>query len=91
MAAGGGGERSRAAEGDVEQSRTAPYGFDAAKLRGARTAAGVSVARIARAVGVTDRAMSLYLAGTRIPRSAALPRLAAPSAPPRPSGGRWSE
>lgn len=80
VAAGGGGERSRAAEGDVEQSRTAPYGFDAAKLRGARTAAGV-----------TDRAMSLYLAGTRIPRSEALPRLAAPSAPPRPSEGRWSE
>ncbi|MFJ8478425.1 hypothetical protein [Kitasatospora sp. NPDC094011] len=28
-----------------------PYGFEAAKLRAARTAAGASVARIARAAG----------------------------------------
>jgi transcriptional regulator with XRE-family HTH domain len=56
---------------------TTPYGFDAAKLRAARTAAGASVARIARAVGVTERAVSLYLAGTRTPRPEALPRLAA--------------
>ncbi|MFJ5951431.1 helix-turn-helix domain-containing protein [Streptomyces noursei] len=54
-----------------------PYGFDAAKLRAARTAAGASVARIAREVGVTERAVSLYLAGTRIPLPQLLPRLAA--------------
>ncbi len=35
---------------------TTPYGFDAAKLRAACTAAGASVARIARAVGITERA-----------------------------------
>ncbi|GLF98215.1 helix-turn-helix domain-containing protein [Streptomyces yaizuensis] len=54
-----------------------PYGFDAAKLRAARTAAGTSVARIARAAGVSDRAVSLYLAGSRVPRPEILPRLAA--------------
>ena len=53
------------------------YGFDPVKLRAARTAAGVSVARIARAAGVTERAVSLYLAGSRIPRAEVLPRLAA--------------
>ncbi|MFE7528954.1 helix-turn-helix domain-containing protein [Kitasatospora sp. NPDC057542] len=56
---------------------TTPYGFDAAKLRAARAAAGVSVARIAREVGVTERAVSLYLAGTRVPKPELLPRLAA--------------
>ncbi|MFJ6775029.1 helix-turn-helix domain-containing protein [Kitasatospora sp. NPDC091257] len=55
---------------------TFPYGFDAAKLRVARTAAGASVARIAREAGVTERAVSLYLAGTRVPRPELLPRLA---------------
>ncbi|WP_415954374.1 helix-turn-helix domain-containing protein [Streptomyces sp. KLOTTS4A1] len=54
-----------------------PYGFDAAKLRAARTAAGTSVARIAQAAGVSERAVSLYLAGTRTPRPEILPRLAA--------------
>ncbi|MFC8454407.1 helix-turn-helix domain-containing protein [Kitasatospora sp. NPDC057223] len=44
-----------------------PYGFDAAKLRAARSAAGTSVARISRAAGVSERAVSLYLAGTRTP------------------------
>ncbi|WP_425556195.1 helix-turn-helix domain-containing protein [Kitasatospora nipponensis] len=56
---------------------TTPYGFDATKLRAARTAAGASVARIAREVGVTERAVSLYLAGTRVPKPGLLPRLAA--------------
>ncbi|MFB7469476.1 helix-turn-helix transcriptional regulator [Kitasatospora sp. NPDC056184] len=55
---------------------TFPYGFDAEKLRAARTAAGASVARIAREVGVTERAVSLYLAGSRVPRPELLPRLA---------------
>ncbi|MDH6711373.1 transcriptional regulator with XRE-family HTH domain [Kitasatospora sp. MAA19] len=55
---------------------TFPYGFDAAKLRAARTAAGASVARIAREVGVTKRAVSLYLAGSRVPRPELLPGLA---------------
>ncbi|MEU6332765.1 helix-turn-helix domain-containing protein [Streptomyces sp. NPDC047049] len=55
----------------------APYGFDAAKLRAARSAAGASVARIAAAAGVTERAVSLYLAGGRVPRPEILPRLAA--------------
>ncbi|MFB7669725.1 helix-turn-helix domain-containing protein [Kitasatospora sp. NPDC056138] len=54
-----------------------PYGFDPAKLRAARTAASASVARIARAVGVSERAVSLYLAGSRVPRPEILPRLAA--------------
>ncbi|GAA2650805.1 hypothetical protein GCM10010425_74440 [Streptomyces spororaveus] len=53
-----------------------PYGFDAAKLRVARTAAGTSVARIARATGVSERAVSLYLAGTRTPRPEILMQLA---------------
>ncbi|GHF86694.1 hypothetical protein GCM10018790_75190 [Kitasatospora xanthocidica] len=34
-----------------------PYGFDAAKLRAAPTAAGASVAHIAREVRVTERAV----------------------------------
>jgi transcriptional regulator with XRE-family HTH domain len=55
----------------------APYGFDAAKLRAARSAAGSSVSRIAAAVGVSERAVSLYLAGARVPRPEILPRLAA--------------
>ncbi|MFF9646637.1 helix-turn-helix domain-containing protein [Kitasatospora aureofaciens] len=55
---------------------TFPYGFDAGKLRAARTAAGASVARIAREVGVSERAVSLYLAGSRVPRPELLPRLA---------------
>ncbi|MGW3077892.1 helix-turn-helix domain-containing protein [Kitasatospora sp. NPDC001132] len=55
---------------------TTAYGFDAAKLRAARTAVGASVARIAREVGVTERAVSLYLAGTRVPRPELLVRLA---------------
>ncbi|MFJ2193107.1 helix-turn-helix domain-containing protein [Kitasatospora sp. NPDC087861] len=55
----------------------AEYGFDAAKFRAARAAAGASVAQIARAAGVTERAVGLYLAGTRVPRPEVLPRLAA--------------
>ncbi|WP_329501527.1 helix-turn-helix transcriptional regulator [Kitasatospora herbaricolor] len=55
----------------------AGYGFDAAKFRAARREAGASVARIARGAGVTERAVSLYLAGTRTPRPEVLPRLAA--------------
>ncbi|WP_336054763.1 helix-turn-helix domain-containing protein [Streptomyces sp. CA2R101] len=54
-----------------------PYGFDAAKLRAARSAAGVSVPRIARQARVSERAVSLYLAGSRVPRPEVLPRLAA--------------
>ncbi|MGY0466952.1 helix-turn-helix domain-containing protein (plasmid) [Kitasatospora sp. cg17-2] len=52
------------------------YGFDAARLRAARTAAGASVARIARESGVSGRAVSLYLAGSRVPRPEVLVRLA---------------
>ncbi|MEU3077167.1 oxygenase MpaB family protein [Streptomyces laurentii] len=52
------------------------YGFDAAKLRAARTAAGASVAHMAREVRVAERAVSLYLAGTRVPKPEVLPRLA---------------
>ncbi|MFD4144722.1 helix-turn-helix domain-containing protein [Streptomyces sp. NPDC058572] len=52
------------------------YGFDTAKLRAARTTAGVSAVRIARAAGVTTRAVRLYLAGSRVPRPEILPRLA---------------
>ncbi|MFH8385820.1 helix-turn-helix transcriptional regulator [Kitasatospora sp. NPDC018058] len=67
---------------------TTPYGFDAAKLRAARTAAGASVARIAKAVGVTERAVNLYLAGTRVPKPELLPRLAKAvrAAPSHPRG-----
>ncbi|MFD9688422.1 helix-turn-helix domain-containing protein [Kitasatospora sp. NPDC059088] len=54
-----------------------PYGFDAVKLRAARAAAGASVAWIARAVGVTERAVSLFLAGTRVPKPEVLALLAA--------------
>ncbi|MFF8790869.1 helix-turn-helix domain-containing protein [Streptomyces sp. NPDC015125] len=54
-----------------------PYGFDAAKLRAARSAAGASVPRIARQARVSERAVSLYLAGSRVPRPEVLPRLAA--------------
>ncbi|MGW9116587.1 helix-turn-helix domain-containing protein [Streptomyces sp. NPDC055663] len=54
-----------------------PYGFDAVKLRAARTAACASVAGIARAVGVSERAVSSYLAGARTPRPGILPGLAA--------------
>lgn len=53
------------------------YGFDVARLQAARTAAGASVAQIARMVGVTERAVSLWLAGTRTPVPEVLPRLAA--------------
>ncbi|MFB7293598.1 helix-turn-helix domain-containing protein [Actinacidiphila glaucinigra] len=52
------------------------YGFDAVRFRAARVAAGVSVARIVRAAGVTERAVSLYLAGSRVPRPEVLPGLA---------------
>ncbi|MFE0382183.1 helix-turn-helix domain-containing protein [Streptomyces inhibens] len=54
-----------------------PYGFDAARLRAARSAAGASVPRIARQARVSERAVSLYLAGSRVPRPEVLPRLAA--------------
>ncbi|MGW2689630.1 helix-turn-helix domain-containing protein [Streptomyces sp. NPDC001414] len=54
-----------------------PYGFDAARFRAARTAAGASVPGIARAAGVSERAVSWYLAGARTPRPAVLVRLAA--------------
>lgn len=53
------------------------YGFDAAKLRAARSAASVSVTRIAWAAGVTERAVSRCLAGARVPRPELLLRLAA--------------
>ncbi|MFI5987337.1 helix-turn-helix domain-containing protein [Streptomyces sp. NPDC051555] len=52
------------------------YGFDAARFRAARTAAGMSVARIARAARVSERAVSLYLAGSRTPRPGVLVLLA---------------
>ncbi|MER7820070.1 helix-turn-helix transcriptional regulator [Streptomyces sp. NPDC096153] len=55
----------------------AAYGFDPAKLREARQGAGISVPAIARAVGVSERAVRLYLAGTRTPRPELLPPLAA--------------
>ncbi|WP_033355969.1 helix-turn-helix domain-containing protein [Kitasatospora aureofaciens] len=55
---------------------TTAYGFDAAKLRAARAAARTSVAHIAREVGVTERAVNLYLAGTRVPKPGLLPGLA---------------
>ncbi|MEU2159439.1 helix-turn-helix transcriptional regulator [Streptomyces sp. NPDC019396] len=51
------------------------YGFDAAKLRAARLSAGLSVARIAQVVGVSERA-GLYFAGSRVPRPGILLRLA---------------
>ncbi|MEV6727125.1 helix-turn-helix transcriptional regulator [Streptomyces xanthochromogenes] len=54
-----------------------PYGFDAAKLRAARQAAAISVARLAQTTGISQRAVSLYLAGSRTPRPHILPRLAA--------------
>ncbi len=53
------------------------YGFDRAKFRAAQAAVGVSVTRIARAAGVSERAVSRYLAGSRVPRPEVLPRLAA--------------
>ncbi|WEO92812.1 helix-turn-helix transcriptional regulator [Streptomyces sp. FXJ1.172] len=53
------------------------YGFDPAKLRAARDAAGASVAQIARAAGVSERAVNLYLAGSRTPRPETLVQLAA--------------
>ncbi|MFF8868392.1 helix-turn-helix domain-containing protein [Streptomyces sp. NPDC015139] len=52
------------------------YDFDTAKLQAARTCSGVSVAQIACAVGVTERAVNLWLAGTRMPVPEVLPRLA---------------
>ncbi|MFD5423173.1 helix-turn-helix domain-containing protein [Streptomyces sp. NPDC127069] len=53
-----------------------PYGFDAARFRAARAAAGATVPHIARTAQVTERAVSLYLAGTRTPRPAVLVLLA---------------
>lgn len=53
-----------------------PYGFDAARLRAARTAAGASVALITRTAGVSERAVSFYLAGSRVPRPGVLVLLA---------------
>ncbi|MEE1820675.1 helix-turn-helix transcriptional regulator [Streptomyces sp. BE20] len=52
-------------------------GFDAARLRAARTAAGASAARIMRVTGVSERAVSFYLAGSRVPRPEHLVLLAA--------------
>ncbi|MFD5085004.1 helix-turn-helix domain-containing protein [Kitasatospora sp. NPDC058406] len=52
------------------------YGFDAARLRAARTAAGASAARIMRVTGVSERAVFLYLAGSRVPRPGHLVLLA---------------
>lgn len=53
-----------------------PYGFDPARFRAARTTARASVAWIARTAKVSERAVSLYLAGSRIPRPAVLVLLA---------------
>ncbi|MER5370858.1 helix-turn-helix transcriptional regulator [Streptomyces sp. NPDC002722] len=61
----------------MEGASETSYGFDAVKFRAARTAAGASVAGIARAVGVSERAVSFYLAGARTPRPGILPGLAA--------------
>ncbi|MCJ0875267.1 helix-turn-helix domain-containing protein [Streptomyces sp. AP-93] len=52
------------------------YGFEAPRFRAARTAAGTSVARIARTARVSERAVSLYLAGSRTPRPGVLVLLA---------------
>jgi transcriptional regulator with XRE-family HTH domain len=60
----------------AEIGSTTAYGFDAAKLRATRTAAGASVPHIARQVHVTERAVSLYLARTRVPKPEVLSRLA---------------
>ncbi|MFJ3883340.1 helix-turn-helix domain-containing protein [Streptomyces sp. NPDC090077] len=53
-----------------------PYGFDAALFRAARTAAGATVPHIARTARVSERAVSLYLAGTRTPRPGVMVLLA---------------
>ncbi|BDT39481.1 helix-turn-helix transcriptional regulator [Streptomyces yaizuensis] len=53
-----------------------PYGFDCQRLRAARESRRLSVAEIAAAAGLSDRAVSFYLAGTRHPRAEILPRLA---------------
>ncbi|MFE7194458.1 helix-turn-helix domain-containing protein [Kitasatospora sp. NPDC057541] len=52
------------------------YDFDPAKLRTARTAARISVARIGHEVGVSAQTVTRYLAGTRAPELQLLPRLA---------------
>lgn len=54
----------------------ADYGYDCMRLRGARERAGLTVPEIAAAADLSERAVSLYLAGTRRPRAPALPRLA---------------
>lgn len=52
------------------------YGFDFLQLRAAREARGLTVAQIATAAGLSERAVSFYLAGARHPRATILPRLA---------------
>ncbi|MFF7690250.1 helix-turn-helix transcriptional regulator [Streptomyces syringium] len=53
----------------------APY-FDCLRLRDAWEARGLTVAEIAKATGISDRAVSFYLSGQRHPRAEVLPRLA---------------
>lgn len=52
-----------------------PYGYDCLRLRAARETEGLTVAEIASAAGLSTRAVSFYLAGTRHPRADVLPRL----------------
>ncbi|MFJ8162458.1 helix-turn-helix domain-containing protein [Streptomyces sp. NPDC096136] len=53
-----------------------PYGFGPARFRAARNAVGATVPHIARTAQVSERAVSLYLAGARIPRPGVLVLLA---------------
>lgn len=53
----------------------ADYGYDCRRLRTARAEQGLTVAEIAAAAGLSERAVSFYLAGTRQPRAPVLPRL----------------
>ncbi|MEU2769800.1 MULTISPECIES: helix-turn-helix domain-containing protein [Streptomyces] len=53
-----------------------PYGYDCLRLRAAREERGLTVAEIARASGLSGRAVSFYLSGERHPRAEILPRLA---------------
>lgn len=51
------------------------YGYDCLRLRAARDEGKLTVAEIAAAARLSERAVSFYLAGTRRPRAEYLPRL----------------
>ncbi|MFJ7242707.1 helix-turn-helix domain-containing protein [Streptomyces olivaceus] len=53
-----------------------PYGYDCIRLRAVREERGLTVAEIARASGLSGRAVSFCLSGERHPRAEILPRLA---------------